>query len=171
MIRRLDEFAVDLADRVNELHSFGRDANDDAAVPFFVLVGMGQDPVDRAGAGLRVNPLLVEDSSRVAAGRDGTPGDNTVALDIAALRNDSVRTGRGAPRARRRFRDRERVTRRTWPRDSASSSTAFAHSARRSRACLSMKKGADLLRFQRSYQAAAQVISTADEMLQTLLTL
>ena len=33
------------------------------------------------------------------------------------------------------------------------------------------EEGADLLRYQRSYQAAAQMIATADEMLQTLLAL
>ena len=140
------------------------------AVPFFVLVGMGQDPVDRAGAGLRVNPLLVTDSTLVAAGRDGAPGDNSVALEIAALRNDmrgptgslhSLVVGAG--------------TRARHAEDLAAGQRIVVDSFVAQRESISGvsldEEGANLLRFQRSYQAAAQVMATADEMLQTLLTL
>jgi len=170
MIHRLDEFAVDLATRVNELHQSGKDANGDNAVPFFVLVGMGQDPIDRAGAGLRVNPLLVADSSLVAAGRDDAPGDNTIALDIAALRNDA-----SGPAGALHALVVDAGTRARHSEDLAEGQRIVVDSFRAQREAISGvsldEEGADLLRFQRSYQAAAQVISTADEMLQTLLTL
>ena len=170
MIHRLDEFAVDLAARVNELHAAGTDANGDDTVPFFVLVGMGQDPVDRAGAGLRVNPLLVADSSRVAAGGNGAPGDNTVALDIAALRSDS-----SGPAGALRALVVDSGTRARHSEDLAEGQRIVVDSFRAQRESISGvsldEEGANLLRFQRSYQAAAQLISTADEMLQTLLTL
>ncbi|MCA9753511.1 MAG: flagellar hook-associated protein FlgK, partial [Gemmatimonadetes bacterium] len=169
-IRKLDEFAADLAARVNDLHSSGVDMNGDDAVPFFVFVGLEGNSVDRAAAGLRVNPLITADPSLVAAGRDGSDGDNTLALDLAALRNDS-----SGPTGALRSLIVDFGSRARQAADLSEGQRVVVDSFRAQRESVSGvsldEEGADLLRYQRSYQAAAQMIATADEMLQTLLAL
>lgn len=169
-IRRLDEFAVRLANDVNELHSGGIDANGSPAGAFFVLTSVGRDGVTDAAAVLRVDASLLNDSSLVAAGRNGAPGDNSLALDLAALR--SRREGPGSLLSALlvdvggRAREAADLSR-------GQDIVVDAISAQReSVSGVSLdEEGANLLRFQRIYQASAQLVSIADELAQTVLSL
>ncbi len=169
-IRRLDEFAARLVRDVNDVHAQGKGTYGDEAGDFFVLIGVERDGVTGAAAGIRVNPVLRDDSTRVAAGADGAPGDNTVALAIAALRDDrdgavgilrSLVVDVGA-----RARESE---------DLALGQDIVVSSFRAQRESISGvsldEEAANLLRFQRSYQAAARIMTATDEMTQTLLAL
>lgn len=86
----LDQLAVDLATRINALHTSGADANGVAGLALFT---------DGAGAAvvrasdLTLNTLVAGDTGRVAAAGAGAPaqsGDNTIANAIAALREDTT---------------------------------------------------------------------------------
>ena len=135
-----------------------------------VVLGLERDGIGGAAAGLRVNTELREDSTKVAAGADGTPGDNSLALNIAALRSD--RTGAvGMLQAvvvdlGARARESE---------DLAIGQGIIVDSFRAQRESISGvsldEEAANLMRFQRSYQAAARIMTTVDDMAQTLLAL
>lgn len=169
-LERLDEFAARLANDINEIHMRGLDSHGEETVPFFVVLGVSQNGTVGAAAGLRVNPELRKDPTRVSAGLDGSPGDNTIALDIAALRNGNA----GATGllqslivdAGSRARESE---------DQAIGQAVIVNSFEAQRESISGvsldEEAANLLRFQRSYQAAARIMMVADEMAQTVLSL
>jgi flagellar hook-associated protein 1 FlgK len=136
----------------------------------FELPGIEHDGVTGAAAVIRVTAELERDSNRVAAGRSSSPGDNTVALDIAALRNsatgaagllNSLVVDLGA-----RAREAE---------DLARGQQIIVDSFRAQRQAVSGvsldEEAAQMLMFQRSYQAAAQLLTIADEMAATILSL
>lgn len=170
LVERLDTFAARLVDDVNRIHSEGVDGEGDVAAPFFLLEGVGSDGVSNAAFAILVNPALVDDPQKIAAGRAGTSGDNGIALDVAALR--AKRDGPGAllealiVDAGARAEEAE---------DLARGQSVVVDSIRAQRESVSGvsldEEAANLLRFQRSYQASAQLISIADEMLQTVLQL
>lgn len=168
VVRRLDEFAARLAGDVNDLHVQGQDPTGGAALPFFVMVGLARDGVTGAAARLEVNPALLADSSRVVAGSDGSAADNGIALDIAALRAE--RSGAAdmlhalvvdtASRARE-------------SEDLATGQGVIVQSFQAQRESVSGvsldEEASALLQYQRSYQAAARVMTVVDEMTQTIL--
>jgi len=167
-VERLDEFAARLASDVNAIHAQGVDQHGRQAPPFFVLLAVARDGVTGAAAGLHVNPELRDDSVRVAAGADGAAGDNTVALDIAALRGD-----RDGAAAMLRSLVVDLGARARESEDLATGQSIVVDSFLAQRESISGvsldEEAANLLRFQRSYQAAARIMTAVDEMTQTLL--
>jgi len=169
-LRRLDEFAVRLAGDVNSLHEGGIDERGRPSGLFFVLTGVGVDGTERAAERLQVSADLVRDASRVAAGRSTAPGDGELALDIAALRNDPL----GASGMLQSLivdvgaRSRE-------SQDLLAGQSLVVESFKAQRESVSGvsldEEATNLLRFQRSYEAAARVLTIADEMTQTVLRL
>ncbi len=169
-IRRLDELAARLASDVNALHESGIDAHGRTGGAFFSLGGVGSDGVTNAAVSLAVDANIVRDSSRVAAGGTNAAGDNAIALEIAALRSRRdgatgllaalvVDVGSRARESADLARGQEFVV-------------DAIRAQRESVVGVSLdEEGANLLRFQRSYQASAQLISIADEMAQTILAL
>ncbi|MFN8179506.1 MAG: flagellar hook-associated protein FlgK [bacterium] len=165
---RLDKLAARLAAEVNAVHTSGVDSRGAAGTSFFVLDGVGRDGVRGAAAVLRVNPVLVGDAAKVVAGSSGKPGDGSAAADIAALRNatdgvapmlQALISGVGA-RAKE-------------SQDLADGQQVVVNSFQAQRDSVSGvsldEEGAQLLKFQRSYQAAARIVTTVDAMAQTLL--
>ncbi len=169
-IRRLDEFAARLAADVNALHEGGVDANGAPGQAFFELLGVGDDGVANAAAVLRVRGALLQEPSKVAAGRSGKPGDNELALDVAALR--ARREGASALLEALvvDLGGRSREAADLAHGQSIVVDAVFAQRESISGVSLD-EEGANLLRFQRSYQASAQLISIADELAQTVLSL
>lgn len=167
-IRRLDEFAARLAQDVNDIHVQGKDLHGNATEPFFVLLGVARDGVTGAAAGLRVNPAIRDDSTRISAGLDGTDADNTIALDIASLRSD-----RNGATGMLQSLVVDMGSRAREAADLANGQAVIVDSFKAQREAISGvsldEEAADLLRFQRSYQAAARIMTAADEMTQTLL--
>ncbi len=168
--RRLDELAVRLAADVNGVHAKGRDRRGDAAPDFFVIGHTAPDGVTGAAAGLAVNGALLQDAARVAAGSSGNPGDNGVALDLAALRDDGDGAG-----AKLRGLVADVGSRARESADLATGQAVVVDSfwaQRESVSGVSLdEEAANLLRFQRAYQAAARIVTTIDEMAQSLLTM
>jgi flagellar hook-associated protein 1 FlgK len=167
-IRRLDEFALRLAEDVNRVHRQGIDSYGNPADDFFHLPVLDPDGVGQAAASIAVNPSLVADSLQVAAGTAGEEGDNVVALDIASLRND---VGGASSMLRSLVVDLGARARESE--DLAQGQSIVVESFRAQRESVSGvsldEEAAHLMRFQRSYEAAARIMTLVDEMTQTLL--
>ncbi len=157
--QRLDGLARLIIDRVNELHVQGR-ADGGSGRLFFV----GSD-----AATIDLNPDLADDPTLIATSRSGLSGDNDLAREIAAL------GGEGA--------DSLTATYRALLGEVASRRGRFAFLLESQQATVESvqariesvrgvsldEEGANLMRYQQSYDAAARVITTLQEMFDTLL--
>ena len=159
--------------------AFDRDGNQGG--DFFVFADANGSPAQQ----IRVNPTVIENAALVAAAIDANaaPGDNRNALAIAELEfkgiingdavddfiggtsthdswaNEIRSLGDAASRARRDLQRTE--TRRDQ-----------TQQVRESISGVNMDEElADLVRVQRAFEAAAKVVKTADETLQTILSL
>nr|CAA9237391.1 Flagellar hook-associated protein FlgK [uncultured Armatimonadetes bacterium] len=170
---KLDGLAAAFRDRVNTLHRGGLDKDGQAGADLFVGTGAGD---------LAVNPLVAADPDLVAAAAGPVPpatfavgnGDN--ALAIADLAKEAITAG---PIDNKTLRD-------WWGGVAASlgvevktldggvaSHDPFVRQLESRRDAISGvsldDEMADLVKFQRTYQAAAKLISISDDMMGTLL--
>lgn len=161
----LDSLASQLIGKVNSVYSSGYDLNGNTGADFFT----GKD-----AASIGVNPNLNNDPSQVqAAGVAGASGDNSVALALAQLAQQSngalgnqtfsdaygglvTNLGNSLANANDQVANQSAVsTMLAQQRDSVSG--------------VSMEEElTNLMTFQKAYQASAQIISTVNLMLQTL---
>ncbi len=85
-LSKLDELAGALINRVNTLHSAGYGLGTPPSTGIAFFSGTG-------AADMAVNANVAADPNLVAASQDGNAGDNQVALAIANVANDKVLTG------------------------------------------------------------------------------
>jgi flagellar hook-associated protein 1 FlgK len=168
----LDQMAFDLTREVNTRHAAGFDGNGAPAGNFFVpLAG-----VAGAAQAMAVESAIVADSQLVAGGSVATAGDNQTARAIAGLRDASVMSGgtttpAGAwgqfvyevgsdvSAAQAASLTREQVMRQLeMLRDQASGVSLD-------------EEAANLMRYQRSYEASARYFTTIVDTLDTLMTM
>lgn len=88
-INQIDQLAYDLATAVNATHATGFDATGAAAGNFFTV------PASVAGAanGMSVDAAILANSGRIAASATGALGDNGVARQLAAMRTQTITAG------------------------------------------------------------------------------
>lgn len=160
---KLDAVAAKLIDEVNGLHTQGRTPRSSGLV-FFTGTSMHT---------IEVNSELAGDSSLVATGTTEEVGDNTLALAIANLANVSA-SGDGERTVSDSY--RALLT------DVASSRSSFEFLVENQQnvvASLQTKmasisgvsldeEGANMVRYQNSYNAAARVITTVQQMYEAL---
>lgn len=168
----VNQWVFDLVNEVNTRHQAG-----------FGLDGVGgrnlfvpPTGVDGAAAALELDPDIVADPSRLAAAGDPllVPGDNANALSLAALRLDGFMGGQNPPDALRgvlqSFGDRAFSAN-----ASAESQGLAAAQLADLRASLSGvsidEEMTTLMQYRQSYQAAATIIRTADELTQEIINL
>jgi flagellar hook-associated protein 1 FlgK len=169
---RLDELAADVVAQVNARHRSGFDLNGAAGVDFF-------QPIAPAGAAsaVKVNASLTATGGTalvVASGSATATGDNAVARSLAALRQQPI-TGGGSATASEAW---AQLVYRVG-RDRASASAAESTQAEVLRQIQNLQdsvsgvsldeEAADLIRFQRAYEANARYFTTIDQTLETLL--
>jgi len=161
---QLDGVARKLIEEVNALHTQGRTPNS-SGLAFFTGDSMHT---------IEVGAAIAEDSSLIATGRTDEVGDNTLALDIANLATVSAR-GTGEQTVSDVYR--------SLLIDVASGRSSFNFLVENQYnvvASLETKlasvsgvsldeEGANMVRYQNSYSAAAKVISTVQEMYDTLM--
>lgn len=180
--RKLDALAFNLAEEVNAVHSQGVNPDGDK-VDFFQVDQTAPNP-DDAAATISLSDPVAADASAVAAGTgqdidsDGdqeyAPGANDVALDIAALRNTDV-AGLGDQTFSGHFGDTvaELGLQVAAAEDGAEARGALRQRAESQRARVSGvstdEEMLQLIRHQQAFQAAARVVTTADQMMQSLL--
>lgn len=169
----LDELAFSVVAQVNAIHSAGYDGAGANGQPFFTPLAS----TSGAAAAMTMNPALraVGGETLVVASNDATAvGDNGAARGLAALRDTRVlsggtatfgdywsrlvyRVGRDSQAAQDTRRDRAELVRQVESlRDSASGVSLD-------------EEAANLMRFQRAYEANARFFQTVDDTLTTLM--
>jgi flagellar hook-associated protein 1 FlgK len=168
MQTEIKNLASNLITQVNTLHSAGFSLTGSTGANFF----SGTDASDIA-----VNQSLVDDPSLIqASGAFGDTGDNSVALALAqlanaaqgALNNQTFSDFYGHTVAKLGNALRNSNTQ-------ASNQNAVANMLANQRSSVSGvnldEEMTNLMLFQRAYEASAHVVSTVDEMIQTVLTM
>lgn len=169
---RLDQMAYDLATAVNTAHAAGFDGTGAAAGNFFT------PPATVAGAAqaFSVDAAVLADSQLVAGSATGAAGDNQVARALAGMRGARIMSGNT-----------------TTPADAWSTlvyevgsdvSTARAVSSTREQVVRQLEglreqvsgvsldeEAANLMRYQRSYEASARYFTTVVDTLDTLMSM
>lgn len=184
---RLDALASGIVNTVNTIHSggfvFSGNTIPGTAAGNFFDPGTITDPV-RAGTITLFADVAADPANIASSGDSNAPLDNSVALSLSALRNDSSAisfTGPGGSTETGGFNDffRTTVTRLgldvRGANDDVSVRSLLVDQADMRRQAVSGvstdEELIQLLRVQQSYVAATKLIKTADEMLQTLLSL
>lgn len=167
---RLDQLAYDVSTEVNALHGSGFDANGAAGGDFFSPLS---GATGAAGA-LAVDAAVVADSRLVVASGTGAPGDNQTARAIAALRDARVvnsssatpteawaqlayRVGADVARSRASGQSHDEVLRQLDILRAQVSGVSMDEEA------------ANLMRFQRAYEANARYFSTIVDTIDAML--
>jgi len=164
---RLDTLASTLIEQVNTLHRSGYDLNGDTAQAFFLGAGLDDIAVTRA---------ILASTEHIAASQDGAPGNSGIALAIAQLRHQSV-----MEEGDQTFEDHYAATigalgvesrEASRVRDNQERVIEGMETQRQALSGVSLDEELTyLVQYQHAYQAAARVVSTADELLQSLLEL
>lgn len=87
ILDNLDEVAFKVANEVNSIHIEGNDRNGKPGVLFFDFLGSSNN----AAANLKLNETIENDTAKIVAGRSQNgPGDNRIANAIADIQNSKV---------------------------------------------------------------------------------
>ena len=170
-LNRLDALAQTLVTEVNNLHQTGFDLSGIAGEVFFDGTGTAAD--------IEVNANIVGDPGLIAASFDplpfpSAPGDNRNAVEIAKLQHQLLMSGNTAT-----FNDYYSSLVRDVGNEVLKSDSYYTHQSemvaqldnyRESISGVSLdEEMINLIKFQNAYAAAAKLVSTADEMMQTVL--
>jgi flagellar hook-associated protein 1 FlgK len=171
-LQQLDTMAFAVVQQVNTLHQAGFDGNGAAGGPFFAPLATATG----AAAAIGVSAAVAADAALVAASSTGAPGDNQTARALAALRDANVLFGGTATFAE------------GWARLAytvgADASAAQLQQASRGAVREEVERlrdqvsgvsldeeAANLIKFQRAYEANAKFFATIDSVLETLMSL
>jgi flagellar hook-associated protein 1 FlgK len=164
----LDTIAANLIAATNALHTTGFDVNGNPGQPFFTGTDAATISVNTA---IQANPSLI-----AASDTAGASGNNEIALAITALRNSmSPPLAPGTPTSHTAYNALVAGlgTDNRTARNEVSTQEALVDLLARRRQALSGvsldEEAANLLRYQRAYEAAARVLSTYDEILDKLI--
>ena len=165
---RLDSLARTLTTEVNNLHQNGFALNQSAGLVFFDGTGRAAD--------IEVNANIVANLDLIAAAADAltVPGDNRNAIEITNLQHQLLMSGNTAT-----FNEYYSSLVRDVGNEVLKSESYYTHQSdmvaqldnyRESVSGVSLDEEIiNLIKFQNAYAAAAKMISTADEMIQTVL--
>ncbi len=166
-LSRLDDLAATIISEVNTLHQGGFDLNGNSGEVFFT---------GTSASHIAVNPNIVNDVNLIAASGTpgGVPGDNSTAIAIANLQYALTMSGGTAT-----FDDYYNSVVSDVGNDVQSASINFDHQTsmvnhlnnyRESISGVSLdEEMINLIKFQHAYDAAAKLITTADELLNTVI--
>lgn len=161
--KELDKVASALISRVNELHSAGYGADGSTGNNFFTGAG---------AADIAVNPTLVNNKNAIAAGATNTSGDTDNALAIYNIKQESLVDGSTINDAYQSF-----ITN-AAAEDSDAASRYKAQSKLDSQIQSQVQSVSgvsleeemvNMIQYQQAYSASARILTTMDEMLDTLI--
>jgi flagellar hook-associated protein 1 FlgK len=166
-LNRLDALANGIRGEVNNLHASGYGLDGSTGSEFFT----GTSAVD-----LTVNPTISDDPSKIAASASsaGLPGDNSIAIAITNLQNALTMNG-GTGTFDDYFNSLvtdvgSQVEMAGSNLDHQSSMVDHLDNYRESISGVSLdEEMVNLIKFQHAYDAAAKLITTVDELLNTLI--
>ena len=173
-LNKLDTLAQRLMIEVNTLHASGYGLDGSTGNDFFTVAA--------TAAGFQVNPLIANNTNRIAAAAGfnlvpgDKPGDNGNAIAIASLQQAQTMNGNTATFGT--YYDSLvsdaglAVQQATSYYDHQSQMVLQLENYRESISGVSIdEETVNLIKYQNAYQAAAKLISTADEMMETILTM
>lgn len=171
-LARLDDLAYHVAQRVNALHQTGTDLDGNPGGAFFTPPAA----VAGAAAALAMNAAIVGDTDLIAASGTGAPGDNAVARAMAALRDADTVSGGTATFtegwAQLAYSVGADIEAALSQQQSAKDVAAQVQRLRDQVSGVSLdEEAANLLKFQRAYEANAKYFTVVDSALQTLMSL
>ena len=168
-MNNVDEMARKLKNEVNNLHKTGTDLNGDTGEEFFQFVPTGESD----SAHLVVNQNIQNDPAKIAASENGDVGDGSIALDIADLKDktgtinsttfnnfwesSASELGIDISRAEKMEQNQQVVVDELKQKRQEISGVSLD------------EEMSEMVKFQHGYNAAAKVMSTMDEMLNTLI--
>lgn len=168
-LNQVNSLATTIATQVNTLHTGGFDLNGDAGEAMFTYTG-----APNSAATLTINPAMTSTNQIAASGSATLVGDNTNALLLAQLKSTSTMSG-GTTTFNGFF---TKLVSQIGL-DVESSSNAVSQDAaflkqlealRESNSGVSLDEElTNLIKYQRSYQASAKLITTASDMLDIVL--
>ncbi|MBD3403636.1 flagellar hook-associated protein FlgK [candidate division GN15 bacterium] len=164
--RQLDDLARTLVEQVNAIHSSGYGLDGDTGINFF-------DPNFTDALTIRLNPAIEADMNKIAAGT--TPdGDNQIALALSDLRNQTVMNN--DTQTINDFYSSLIGTLGVETHEAGSFTKNFEllaqqiDNSRQSVQGVSLdEEMANMIKFQHAYDAAARVITTMDQALDTVI--
>jgi flagellar hook-associated protein 1 len=161
----VNTLASQLITQVNGIYSSGYDLNGNTGADFFT----GTDASD-----IGVNSALVNDPSQVqASGTAGATGDNTVVLALAQLANTNI-SGLSNQTFSQNWAQTvgslgDAISSVNEQANNSASVTQMLTTQRASESGVSIdEEMTNLMQYQKSYEASAQLITTLNEMLQTV---
>lgn len=161
LVARVDEITVELRDLVNATHATGYGLDGVTGRDFFI----GTD-----AATFAVDPTLTAD--RIAAAETASPADGNHALTIGALRSEATSTGRTVGELVNALQGTLGLQASTATAQQRFSSTIVAELEAAYAGVVGVSTDeelADMLRYQRAYEAAARVLTVMDQMLDRLI--
>ena len=166
-LEKLDEFVQSLMENVNEIHSQGFTITDPAltGINFFTQYENGK---------LEINQDIKNDPYLLAISEDGTSGNNSIALQLAELKsgkllNDKTLSENYSELVTGVANDIRLQQQNT---DSYASVLFQLEQTKLQYSGVSTdEEMMNVMKYQRSYDAAAKLITVADELMQTLLNL
>ena len=162
MQTQLDSLAGGLTQALNTAHAMGFDLNGNAGGNLF-------SPVSGAGAAASM-AVAITDPTLLAASSDGTTGSNGNLANLSAVANQAVSNGMTPTGAYSNlvFQVGSAVSDGNTELDASNTMLQQLQQQQASVSGVSLdEEASNLLLYQRAYQAAAQAISTIDQMLQT----
>ena len=166
-LQQLDELAGAIISRVNTLHAAGS--------------GLGTPPptginffTGTSAADIGISNAVSTNINNIAASGDGTPGNNTVALALAGVLNEQLLRGNSVSPAQFYNGLVSQIGSAVASADNTSSSQELVLSQlenqRSSVSGVSLdEEMTNMIKFQRSYDAAAKLVTTTNDMFQTIL--
>lgn len=170
----LNKLAQTLASKINEIHKQGLDLNGNSVSGtdyenFFVSL----DGPEITAANIDVNTYIRQDVSRLAAAQSASPGDGSNALAIAQLQNTVIEElGATFDNYYKNFTARLGVAANEADRMATNQQSLVDQLTNRKESISGVSIDEEMtymLQFQHAYEAAARVMTTLDEMLDTLI--
>jgi flagellar hook-associated protein 1 FlgK len=163
---KVDKLANDLIQAVNGVHQTGTDLNGVTGADFF------NDPGTVAGS-VNAMSVLLTSPDEVAAGQSSAPGDNTIAQAIAELGSDKVVDGNDTlVGSYSRIVSRVGVEsgQNELARNANEDTMTQLQNLRDGVAGVSLEEEMiNLIKYQKGFEASAKLLSTVDEMMDTVL--
>jgi len=163
----LDNIAESLITGVNALHQTGYGLDGSTGLNFF-------DPLNTSAASIQLNAMIDLDINRIAASKDGEVGDNVNALAIADLKN-SPQMMRGTASINEFYNSMiGELGVETGKAKNLKTNyellTEQVENARQSVQGVSLdEEMAQMIKYQHAFDAAARVITTMDQALETVI--
>jgi flagellar hook-associated protein 1 FlgK len=169
-LSNLDNLAAGIINAVNTQNGQGYDLNGDKGGNFFQPV-VQPSPGSNAGAAENM-AVAITDPSKIAASSDGTQGDNANALAMANIQNQAVVNGETATDFYSNLVSTvgSDVSSATDEQEAVGLVLTQLQNQRSDISGVSLnEEAANLIRYQRAYEAAARVVSTIDQLTETVI--